>query len=175
MVAYFQSVISQEIREQLQREVGTDFPHKVIACIGGGSNAMGAFYHFIGNNTTELIAVEAAGLGVDTDKTAAAIHLGKASVIHGSMTYLMQNTDGQIIEPHSISAGLDYPGIGPAHAFLHDQQLIHVVHSTDEEAVKAGLLFTKLDGIIPALESAHALAYLEKLDLQPEEIIVINL
>lgn len=175
MVAKFQSIISKEIQEQLLEKENTPKPDYVIACIGGGSNAMGAFYHFIDNNHTKLIAVEAAGKGTQTDKTAATIALGKKGIIHGSKTYLIQTEDGQIVEPYSISAGLDYPGIGPAHAYLNDTNKIIVDSITDEEAVKAAFHLTRTDGIIPALESAHALAYLEKLTLKEDDIVIVNL
>ncbi len=175
MVAKFQSIISKEIQEQLLEKENTAKPDYVIACVGGGSNAMGAFYHFIDNNHTKLIAVEAAGKGTQTDKTAATIALGKKGIIHGSKTYLIQTEDGQIIEPYSISAGLDYPGIGPAHAYLNDTNKIIVGSITDDEAVKAAFHLTRTDGIIPALESAHALAYLEKLNLKENDIVIVNL
>ena len=175
MVARFQSVISEEIQVQLKQETGQAAPDYLIACLGGGSNAIGAFYHFIGNSKTQLIAVEAGGLGVDSGKTAATIALGKKGIIHGSKTFLIQTDDGQIVEPHSISAGLDYPGIGPVHAHLSATGLAKVVSVTDEEAVAAALQLARLDGILPALESAHALAYLPKMQLQPDEIVVVNL
>lgn len=175
MVALFQSVISEEIQEQLKAKTGREYPDAVIACIGGGSNAIGAFYHFINNDVTRLIAVEAAGCGIHTNKTAAAIALGRQGIIHGSKTYLMQTDDGQITEPYSISAGLDYPGIGPAHAYLSDAKRIQVVSITDEAALKAGLMLTQTDGIIPALESAHALAHLEHYRGNENDIIVVNL
>lgn len=175
MVAKFQSIISEEVQYQLLDKTNRSYPDYVIACVGGGSNAMGAFYHFIDNNATRLIAVEAAGKGVHTKKTAATIHLGKKGIIHGSKTYLMQTEDGQIIEPYSISAGLDYPGIGPAHAFLSDTAKITVTSVTDEEALQAAFQLTRQEGIIPALESAHALAYLEKMDLKSSDVVVINL
>ncbi|MEC4115686.1 tryptophan synthase subunit beta [Myroides phaeus] len=175
MVAKFQSIISKEIQEQLLEKENTAKPDYVIACVGGGSNAMGAFYHFIDNNHTKLIAVEAAGKGIQTDKTAATIALGKKGIIHGSKTYLIQTEDGQIIEPYSISAGLDYPGIGPAHAYLNDTNKIMVGSITDDEAIKAAFHLTRTDGIIPALESAHALAYLEKLNLKENDIVIVNL
>lgn len=175
MVAKFQSIISKEIQEQLLEKENTSKPDYVIACVGGGSNAMGAFYHFIDNNHTKLIAVEAAGKGTQTDKTAATIALGKKGIIHGSKTYLIQTEDGQIIEPYSISAGLDYPGIGPAHAYLNDTNKIIVDSITDDEAVKAAFHLTRTDGIIPALESAHALAYLDKLTLKEDDIVIVNL
>lgn len=175
MVAVFQSVISEEIAVQLQQQTGRSYPDYVLACVGGGSNAMGAFYHFIDQPATRLLAVEAAGEGVDTGKTAASIALGRKGIIHGSKTYLIQTNDGQIVEPHSISAGLDYPGIGPAHAYLHDRGRVEVVQVTDEEALAAARLLAQTDGIIPALESAHALAFLPRMQLQPEEIVVVNL
>ncbi|MTG96698.1 MULTISPECIES: tryptophan synthase subunit beta [Myroides] len=174
MVAKFQSIISEEIAKQLMEKENTDKPDYVIACVGGGSNAMGAFYHFIDNGHTKLIAVEAAGKGVDTEETAASITLGQKGIIHGSMTYLMQTADGQIIEPYSISAGLDYPGIGPAHAYLSDIGKVTVEAVTDEEAIQAAFHLTKTDGIIPALESAHALAILEKVKFNPSDIVVVN-
>lgn len=174
MVAQFQSIISEEIQKQLQEKEQRNAPDYVIACVGGGSNAMGAFYHFIGNEQTKLIAVEAAGLGVDSGKTAASIAKGKVGIIHGSKTYLMQTKDGQIVEPHSISAGLDYPGIGPAFSFLSESNQIQVVSITDEEALDAAFLLTKVDGIIPALESAHAIAQLEKMKFSSDDIVVVN-
>ena len=175
MVSIFQSVISAEIQNQLQEKINRNYPDYVIACVGGGSNAIGAFYHFIDNKKTNLIAVEAAGFGIDTNKTAATIALGKKGIIHGSKTYLIQTEDGQIIEPHSISAGLDYPGIGPAHAYLHDSSKSTVVSITDDEAINAALELSKQEGIIPALESAHALAYLTKMKLQKDDVVVVNL
>ncbi len=175
MVSIFQSVISAEIQNQLQEKINRNYPDYVIACVGGGSNAIGAFYHFIDNKKTNLIAVEAAGFGIDTNKTAATIALGRKGIIHGSKTYLIQTEDGQIIEPHSISAGLDYPGIGPAHAYLHDSSKSTVVSITDDEAINAALELSKQEGIIPALESAHALAYLTKMKLQKDDVVVVNL
>lgn len=175
MVALFQSVISEEIQSQVKTQCGKEHPDVVIACVGGGSNAIGAFYHFIDNGHTRLIAVEAAGMGLHSGRTAASIAMGRKGIIHGSMTYLMQTGDGQIVEPHSVSAGLDYPGIGPAHAYLSDTHKIEVVSITDEEALKAGLMLTRTDGIIPALESAHAIAYLEYLKAAPGEVVVVNL
>lgn len=175
MVALFQSVISEEMKLQVKTQCGKEYPDAVIACVGGGSNAIGAFYHFIDNGHTRLIAVEAAGMGLQSGKTAASIAMGRKGVIHGSMTYLMQTADGQIVEPHSVSAGLDYPGIGPAHAYLWDTGKIEVVSVTDEAALKAGLMLTRMDGIIPALESAHAIAYLECLNAAPEDVVVVNL
>ena len=175
MVARFQSVISEEIQIQLQEKINRNYPDYVIACVGGGSNAMGAFYHFIDNKKTKLIAVEAAGKGVKTKKTAATLTLGKKGIIHGSSTYLIQTDDGQIVEPHSISAGLDYPGIGPAHAYLFESEKINVVSITDDEAIDAALHLSKTEGIIPALETAHALAYLNKMKFKKEEVVVVNL
>lgn len=175
LVAQFQSIISEEIKQQLKEKTGTEDPDYVIACLGGGSNAIGAFYHFIDNGKTKLIAVEAGGEGVNSGKTAATIALGRKGIIHGSKTYLIQTNDGQIIEPHSISAGLDYPGIGPVHSYLHDTGKVKVVNVTDREALDAAFHLSKLDGIIPALESAHALAYLSKISFHKEDIVVINL
>ncbi|HEY6162482.1 MAG TPA: pyridoxal-phosphate dependent enzyme, partial [Bacteroidia bacterium] len=168
--ARFQSVISKEIKEQL----GAD-PQYVIACVGGGSNAAGAFYHFLDNEKVKLIAVEAAGKGVDSGHSAATMVLGKPGIIHGSKTMLMQNADGQITEPYSISAGLDYPGVGPIHAHLFKTGRAKFVSATDEEALQAAFLLSRLEGIIPALESAHALAHLEKLDAKENETVVVNL
>jgi tryptophan synthase beta chain len=170
MVARFQSIISEEIKSQLQ-----GVPTHVVACVGGGSNAMGAFYHFIDNPHVKLHGVEAAGEGLESGKTAATLAKGSPGVLHASMSYLMQTADGQIVEPHSISAGLDYPGIGPAHAHLHKTGRAFFGSVTDEEALQAGLLLTQLEGIIPALESAHALAYLEKMTTSEGDTIVVNL
>lgn len=175
MVARFQSIISEEIQNQLLTKHNVDKPNYVIACVGGGSNAMGAFFHFIDNNYTKLIAVEAAGKGVHSSQTAASLALGKKGVIHGSLTYLLQDENGQIQEPYSISAGLDYPGIGPALAHLFEKNKIKVAQVTDKQALKAALELSKNEGIIPALESAHALALLEHLTFKPTDIIVINL
>jgi tryptophan synthase beta chain len=175
LVTQFQKIISEEIKIQLKEKTGCDAPDYILACLGGGSNAIGAFYHFIDNVKTKLIAVEAGGEGVNSGKTAATIALGRKGIIHGSKTYLIQTSDGQIIEPHSISAGLDYPGIGPIHSYLHDSGKAQVVNVTDDEAVKAAFHLSKLDGIIPALESAHALAYLFKMNLKENEVVVINL
>ena len=175
MVARFQSVISEEIRWQLKERTGSAEPDYVLACVGGGSNAIGAFYHFIDNGRTQLVAVEAGGEGVDTGKSAATIALGRKGIIHGSKTYLIQTADGQIVEPHSISAGLDYPGIGPVHAWLHDTGKAKVVHVRDEEAVAAAFHLSRTDGIIPALETAHALAYLAQMRLREEDVVVVNL
>ena len=163
MVARFQSVISKEIKEQLKEKIGTAFPDYVIACVGGGSNAAGAFYHFLDEENVKLIAVEAAGEGLKTGKSAATTVLGKPGILHGSKSLLMQTADGQVVEPHSISAGLDYPGIGPLHAHLFTNGRAIFLNATDREALNAAFELAKLEGIIPALESAHALAGLKKL------------
>ncbi len=175
LVAQFQSVISEEIKVQLKEKTGDENPDYVVACLGGGSNAIGAFYHFIDNGKTQLIAVEAGGLGVYSGKTAATIALGKKGIIHGSKTYLIQTDDGQIVEPHSISAGLDYPGIGPIHSYLHDTKKAQVVSITDDEAMQAAYDLSRKEGIIPAIESAHALAYLDKMKLKTTDVVVVNL
>jgi len=175
MVARFQSVISKEMKAQLLEHEGRDYPDYVIACIGGGSNAAGAFYHFLEEPRTQLIAVEAAGKGIDTDETAASILLGRLGILHGCKSLIMQTEDGQIIEPYSISAGLDYPGVGPIHAHLSKEGRIQVLAATDEEALKAAFELTSIEGIIPALESAHALAALPMISFKPEDVVVINL
>jgi tryptophan synthase beta chain len=175
MVARFQSVISKEIRQQLKEKTGTELPDKVIACVGGGSNAAGAFYHFLDEKEVELVAVEAAGKGVHSGKTAATTQLGRDGVLHGSRSLVMQTEDGQVVEPHSISAGLDYPGIGPLHAHLYDSGRGRFLSATDEEALEAAFLVAKLEGIIPALESAHAFSALKQLSLKEDDKIVICL
>jgi len=175
MVARFQSIISQETKKQLQEKIGKPTPDIVMACVGGGSNAAGMFYHFLDDQEVQLIAVEAAGHGVESGETAATTVLGKEGVLHGSRSILMQTPDGQVIEPYSISAGLDYPGIGPQHAWLFKSARAKYVNATDEEAMQAGLLLTKLEGIIPAIESSHALAYLEKMNFKGDETVVICL
>ncbi|MDE6074616.1 MAG: tryptophan synthase subunit beta, partial [Muribaculaceae bacterium] len=175
MVAYFQSVISEEIAYQLQQREGRSNPDYVVACVGGGSNAAGAFYHFIYRPEVNLVAVEAGGLGVDSGETAATIAIGTEGIIHGSRTLLMQTDDGQIVEPYSISAGLDYPGIGPLHAYLAREGRTKVLDATDDEALRAAYDLTRNEGIIPALESAHALAGLEKLTFKPDDIVVVNI
>ncbi len=175
MVARFQSVISKEIRTQLLESTGKALPTHVIACVGGGSNAAGAFYHFLNEDSVELIAVEAAGKGNDTDESAATTVLGKPGVLHGSKTLLMQTMDGQVIEPYSISAGLDYPGIGPIHAHLCDVGRVDFMSVTDEEAMSSGIEVSRLEGIIPAIETAHAFAVLPKLTLTKDDTVVINL
>lgn len=175
MVAIFQSVISEEIKWQLKEKTGTEYPDAVIACVGGGSNAAGAFYHFTSHEQTRLIAVEAAGEGVLSGKSAATTALGSIGVLHGSKSLMMQTEDGQVVEPHSISAGLDYPGIGPFHAHLFDTKRAEFYSCTDKEAVVSAYEITKLEGIIPALETAHATAVLSKLKFNSTDNIVINL
>jgi tryptophan synthase beta chain len=175
MVARFQSVISEEIRWQLDEQTGRENPTRVIACVGGGSNAAGAFYHFLDQENVELIGVEAAGKGIDTHETAATLTLGTPGVLHSSRSILMQTDDGQITEPYSISAGLDYPGIGPMHANLFATKRAKYLWATDAEVLDAALELTQLEGIIPALESAHALAALKKIQLNPDETTIVNL
>lgn len=175
MVARFQSVISKEIRWQLKEKTGSELPDKVIACVGGGSNAAGAFYHFLDETSVELVAVEAAGEGVQSGKSAATTQLGKDGVLHGSRSLVMQTEDGQVVEPHSISAGLDYPGIGPLHAHLYDSGRGRFLSATDEEALEASFQVAKLEGIIPALETGHAFAALKRMTLKETDKIVICL
>lgn len=175
MVSIFQSVISEEIRLQLKEKTGKADPDYVIACVGGGSNAMGAFYHFLDKPSVKIIGVEAGGKGVNSGYSAATTSLGREGILHACKTILMQTQDGQITEPHSISAGLDYPGIGPQHAHLFDVKRASYPSITDDEAIRGAMLLTRLEGIIPALESAHAIAYLEYLKPSSEEVIVINL
>lgn len=175
MVARFQSVISEEIKQQLFEKEGRENPDYVIACVGGGSNAAGAFYHFLEDENVKLIAVEAAGKGIDSGESAATSVLGKIGIIHGSKTLLMQSEDGQITEPYSISAGLDYPGVGPLHAHLFESKRADFIAITDDEAMQSGLNLCKTEGIIPAIESAHALAVLETRKFKENDIVVINL
>ncbi|HMI79681.1 MAG TPA: tryptophan synthase subunit beta, partial [Ferruginibacter sp.] len=175
MVARFQSVISEEIRKQLLQRTGTEFPTHVIACVGGGSNAAGAFYHFLDDEKVKLIAVEAAGCGIASGKSAATTQLGRPGILHGSKSLLMQTEDGQVTEPHSISAGLDYPGIGPLHAHLFETGRAIFMSATDEEALNAAFELAKLEGIIPALESAHALFALNKIQFNKEDVVVVCL
>lgn len=175
MVAKFQSIISEETKKQLLEKTGKENPDYAIACVGGGSNAMGMFYHYLDEEEVQLIAVEAAGKGVHSGYSAATSQLGKEGVLHGSRSILIQTEDGQVIEPHSISAGLDYPGIGPQHAWLHQSGRAQYLNATDDEAMKAGLELTQLEGIIPAIESAHALAALYKVEFNPQDIIVLCL
>ncbi len=175
MVTRLQAVISEEIKEQVEEKTGRDHPDYLIACVGGGSNAAGTFYHFLDDDRVKMIAVEAAGLGVDSGETAATIAIGDEGIIHGSKTYLMQTDDGQIVEPYSISAGLDYPGIGPLHAHLKDTGRAEFLSATDKEALDAVMELTRMEGIIPALESAHALAALKKKSFSPDDVVVITL
>jgi tryptophan synthase beta chain len=175
MVTRFQSVISEEIRVQLMEKTNRDYPDFLVACIGGGSNAAGAYYHYLEDERVRLISVEAAGLGVESGKSAATSLLGSPGIIHGSRTLLMQDGDGQITEPYSISAGLDYPGVGPLHACLAKWGRSRVFAITDDEALQAALLCTRKEGIIPALETAHALAALGKIDAGAEDVVVVNL
>ena len=174
MVARLQSVISAEIKDQLMEHEGRDYPDMLIACVGGGSNAAGTIYHYINNPHVNITLAEAGGLGVYSGKTAATIKLGKTGIIHGSRTYVIQNEDGQIEEPYSISAGLDYPGIGPMHANLAKEKRALVLAVNDDEAIKAGYELTRLEGIIPALESAHALGVLPKIKFSPNEVVVLT-
>ena len=175
MVARLQAVISEEMKWQLLEKTGKENPDTIIACVGGGSNAVGAFYHYMEEKDVELIAVEAAGKGVYSGKSAATSQLGEIGIIHGSKTILMQDDYGQIIEPYSISAGLDYPGVGPLHAFLYDTKRAKFMNATDEEALQAAYELTRIEGIIPALETAHALAVLPKLIFDKDQVVVINL
>jgi tryptophan synthase beta chain len=175
LVARLQSVISEEIQEQLKKHIGHANPDWIVACVGGGSNAAGAFYHYLDNVNVKLIAVEASGKGIDSGESAATMVLGHPGIIHGSRTMLMQNEDGQIQEPYSVSAGLDYPGIGPLHSYLHATKRVRFEHATDEEALKAAFTLTRLEGIVPALESAHALAILGKIPFGRSDVVVVNL
>jgi tryptophan synthase beta chain len=175
MVTRFQSVISEEMMNQLQEHEGKNNPDYVIACVGGGSNAAGAFYHYLNEQDVKLICVEAAGHGVDSGETAATTAKGSDGVLHGSKTLLMQSEDGQVTEPYSISAGLDYPGIGPLHAHLFKSKRGIFKYVTDEQAMQAGVELSKLEGIIPAVESAHALAALSQIDFKPSDVVVLNL
>jgi tryptophan synthase beta chain len=175
MVARFQSVISEEMRYQLEEQTGRDYPDAIIACVGGGSNAAGAYYHYLNDERVRLIAVEASGLGIDTGESAATSVLGREGVIHGSRTLLMQTEDGQIMEPYSISAGLDYPGIGPLHAHLIKSGRAEAIHVTDEEALQAALDLSRTEGIIPALETAHAFSALDKMEYDPSDVLVVCL
>ncbi|WP_212006440.1 tryptophan synthase subunit beta [Chitinophaga sp. HK235] len=175
MVARLQSVISEEIRKQLLAKTGNANPDYVVACIGGGSNAAGAFFHYLDEESVKLVAVEAGGKGVHSGFSAATTQLGKIGIIHASKTLLMQTEDGQIVEPHSISAGLDYPGIGPMHAHLYETGRAMFLDATDEEALAAGYELSRLEGIIPAMESAHALAKLKDLPLNPDDVVVVCL
>jgi tryptophan synthase beta chain len=175
MVARFQSVISEEMKWQLQEKLGRDYPDAIVACVGGGSNAAGAFYHYLNDDRVRLVAVEAAGLGVDSGESAATSVLGTEGIIHGSRTLLMQTDDGQVIEPYSISAGLDYPGIGPLHAFLIDSKRAEAISVTDDDALAAALFTARTEGIIPALETAHAFSALDQMTYGPDDVIVVCL
>ncbi|MGB5463085.1 MAG: tryptophan synthase subunit beta [Aureibaculum sp.] len=175
MVARFQAVVSEEIKWQLKEQEGREKPDYVVACVGGGSNAAGAYYHFLDDEEVKLIAVEAAGLGVHSGESAATSVLGKVGIIHGSKTLLMQTKDGQITEPYSISAGLDYPGVGPMHAHLYTTKRAEFLSITDDEAMRAGLELCKLEGIIPAIETSHSLAIFEQKKFKPNDVIVVNL
>ena len=175
MVAKFQSVISHEIRLQLQEKTNSLLPTHVVACVGGGSNAAGAFYHFLDEPSVQLVAVEAAGLGLESGHSAATTQLGKPGVLHGSKSLVMQTEDGQVVEPHSISAGLDYPGIGPLHAHLFQSGRAIFLSATDEESLEAAFQLAQLEGIIPALESAHALAGLKQIQFQQDDVVVVCL
>ena len=175
MVARFQSVISEEMKWQLIESEGRDYPDTIVACLGGGSNAAGAFYHYFDDDRVKLVTVEASGKGVDSGFSAATTALGKPGILHGSKTLLMQTDDGQVVEPYSISAGLDYPGIGPLHAHLNESGRALFYNVTDDEAMQACITLSRLEGIIPAIESAHALATLEKLEFNKDEVVVVNL
>ena len=174
MVARLQSIISAEIKEQLQEKIGRDYPDVLMACVGGGSNAAGTIYHYIDDERVKIILAEAGGQGADTGHTAATIHAGRLGILHGSKTLVMQTPDGQIIEAESISAGLDYPGIGPMHANLASQHRATVYSINDDEAVKAAYELTRMEGIIPALESAHAIAALSKVQFKPTDVVVLT-
>ena len=174
MVARLQSVISEEIKVQLQEKIGRDYPDYLMACVGGGSNAGGTIYHYIDDARVKIVLAEAGGLGIDSGKTAATIALGQVGILHGAKSYVIQSPDGQIEEPYSISAGLDYPGIGPMHANLAAQGRARVIPVNDDEAVAAAFELTRLEGIIPALESAHALGALPKMQFRPEDVVVLT-
>lgn len=175
MVTRFQSVISDEMKKQLTEKTGNPYPDYVFACVGGGSNAAGAFYHFLDDEHVILVGVEAGGKGVNSGQSAATTALGKAGVLHGSKTLLMQTEDGQVIEPHSISAGLDYPGIGPIHAHLFEVGRVKFVNATDDESMEAGIELSRLEGIIPAIESAHAIAAMNQFEFEKDDVVVVNL
>jgi tryptophan synthase beta chain len=175
MVARFQSVISEEMRKQLKEKTGTELPTHVVACVGGGSNAAGAFYHYLNESTVDLVAVEAAGHGVNSGMSAATTQLGTPGILHGSKSILMQTKDGQVVEPHSISAGLDYPGIGPMHAYLYESGRGTFMSATDEEALEWAFHLSEIEGIIPALETAHAFSVLPKLNLKSTDTVIVCL
>jgi len=175
MVARFQSVISEEIRKQLKDKTGSELPTHVVACVGGGSNAAGAFYHFLNEPSVNIVAVEAAGHGVNSGLSAATTQLGTPGILHGSKSIVMQTSDGQVVEPHSISAGLDYPGIGPLHAYLYESKRGIFLSATDEEALESAFHLSKIEGIIPALETAHAFSVLPKMNLKASDVVVVCL
>lgn len=175
MVARLQSVISEEIRQQILEKEGRDYPDYLLACVGGGSNAAGTIYHYLDDGRVKIILAEAGGRGIDSGESAATIQLGRTGILHGSKSLVMQSTDGQIEEPYSISAGLDYPGIGPLHAHLASTKRAKVLAVNDDEALEAAFRLTRLEGIIPALESAHALGALEKVKFKPSDVVVLNL
>jgi tryptophan synthase beta chain len=175
MVARFQSVISAEMRTQLEAVTGSALPTHVVACVGGGSNAAGAFYHYLNEPTVELVAVEAAGHGVYSGMSAATTQLGTTGILHGSKSIVMQTKDGQVVEPHSISAGLDYPGIGPLHAFLYESKRGTFMSATDEAALEWAFHLSEIEGIIPALETAHAFAVLPEMNLKPTDVVIVCL
>ena len=174
MVARLQSVISEEIRKQLKEHEGREYPDYLMACVGGGSNAAGTIFHYIDDERVQIVLAEAGGKGIETGMSAATIQLGKMGIIHGAKTLVIQNEDGQIEEPYSISAGLDYPGIGPMHANLARQKRAIVLSINDDEAIRAAFELTRLEGIIPALESAHSLGALNKIQFRPEDIVVLT-
>lgn len=175
MVAKLQSVISEEIKKQLKEQTGSSQPNYLIACVGGGSNAAGTIYNYLDDDSISIILAEAGGKGVDSGETAATIHVGKRGILHGSKTFVMQDEDGQIIEPYSISAGLDYPGVGPMHANLAVTKRAQVLAITDDEAINAAFQLTRMEGIIPAIESSHALAVLDKVKFLPNDVVVLTL
>ena len=175
MVARFQSVISEEIKKQLKDKTGNDLPTHIVACVGGGSNAAGAYYHFLNEPSVQIIAVEAAGHGVHSGLSAATTQLGTPGILHGSKSIVMQTSDGQVVEPHSISAGLDYPGIGPLHAYLFESKRAQFLSATDEEALASAFHLSKIEGIIPALETAHAFSVLPKMNLKTTDVVVVCL
>ena len=175
MVARFQSVISEEIKKQLKDKTGNDLPTHIVACVGGGSNAAGAYYHFLNEPSVQIVAVEAAGHGVHSGLSAATTQLGTPGILHGSKSIVMQTSDGQVVEPHSISAGLDYPGIGPLHAYLFESKRAQFLSATDEEALASAFHLSKIEGIIPALETAHAFSVLPKLNLKTTDVVVVCL
>lgn len=175
LVARFQSIISEEMKWQLKEQTGNENPDYIVACVGGGSNAAGAFYHYLEEEDVKLVLVEAAGLGINSGESAATSVLGSEGIIHGSRTLLMQTNDGQIVEPYSISAGLDYPGIGPMHAHLIKTSRASVLHATDDQAIEAAFELSREEGIIPALETAHAFAILGEIGSKPEDVVVVNL